>query len=106
MGLSPMATVAGQQPAAQPAMASNPAPAQSAQIQSPNPQASGKTGTPDFAKYFQPAPKQFDPMQINGQQGQTPQMGQPNQYAQTIGMGNNTGSRTASPVGSGKFGSV
>ena len=102
LGLNPAMTNAGQQPTSQPALASNPAPPQPAQTQSPMQQTppptqqSGKMGgmSQDIQKAMNPP----DPAQT---QGSTPQMGQPNQYAQTIGMGNNTGSQTPSPVGAG-----
>jgi len=103
LGLNPSQTNVGQTPTAQPALASNPVAPQPAQTQSPMqaPQPSGKMGGNDIQNAIQSGVKSMQPPDPAQTQGKQPQFGQPNQYAQTIGMGNNTGSQTPSPVGAG-----
>ena len=102
-GLAPAITSAGQIPTANPALASNPAPPQAPQVQTPLTQQSGgkssggssSSGGGKMDQMLKPPP---DPAQTQGQQ---PQMGQPNPYSQTVGMGDNTASQTPSPQNAG-----
>jgi len=100
-GLTPLATSVAQQAMTQPAPSSQPAPPQPVQVaqpmsQTPTSQGKGMPSSNDI-KNLMPTPP--DPAQT---QGQTPQFGQPNQYAQTVGMGNNTSSQSPTPSGAGK----
>lgn len=74
-GLQVSDTTSASMPSAQPSLSSNPAPPAPPQVQSPMNQ-SGKSGGMDLSSF------------LNPQQGQQPKMGQPNQYSQTIGDGN------------------